>query len=270
MTSHFEIAGLVFEVRRGPRRKSLGLTVDRSGELVVHAPVGTTDSELQVWVSGKLLWVHRKLAQKREMLRDAHPPEFVSGESIFYLGRSHRLRIVEDASAALRFDGQWFELHRGARPKAAEHFQQWYMKEGATWLRARSAELERLSGQSATKVVVRDLGHRWGSCGRNRTLYFHWRLLQLPIRTIDYVTLHEQVHLLHHNHSRQFWNAMDGVLPDWRSRKEELERDWGRFARFAWAAKPLEIVPGGRRGNGQMKGYVEARTASQRQSRDDS
>jgi hypothetical protein len=52
-------------------------------------------------VSGKLLWIHRKLAQKREMVRDVFPPEFVSGESIFYLGRSYRLRIVDKARAPL-------------------------------------------------------------------------------------------------------------------------------------------------------------------------
>ncbi len=171
------------------------------------------------------------------------PPEFVSGESIFYLGRSYRLRIVDNACAPLRFDGEWFELRRNATPKAAQYFQRWFMDEGAGRLRSRSAELERRSGQTSSRVIVRDLGYRWGSCGKNRTLYFNWRLLQLPMHVIDYVVLHEQVHLLHHNHSKQFWKAMDSVLPDWPVRKEELERDWGRFARFALAA----IAPEGTR-----------------------
>ena len=148
--------------------------------------------------------------------------------------------------APLRFDGEWFELRLSATPKAAQHFQRWFMDEGAAWLRSRSSELERLSGQTSSKVIVRDLGFRWGSCGKNRTLYFNWRLLQLPVQVIDYVVLHEQVHLLHHNHSQQFWKAMDSVLPDWPIRKEELERDWGRFARFALAATPLGTAGGER------------------------
>jgi predicted metal-dependent hydrolase len=233
MTSHIEISGLVFEVRHGPRRRSLGLTVDRSGELVVHAPAATPEPELRTWVTSKLLWIHQKLAQKREMVRDVHPPEFVSGDSIFYLGRSYRLRIVDKARAPLRFDGEWFELRRDARPKAAQHFQRWFADEGGVRLRARSTELERRSGQAPKRVIVGDLGYRWGSCGKNGTLYFNWRLLQLPIQLIDYVILHEQVHLLHHDHSHRFWRSMDSVLPDWRIRKQELERDWARFARFA-------------------------------------
>jgi predicted metal-dependent hydrolase len=235
MNASLEISGLVFEVRRGPRRKTLCLTVDRSGELVIHAPLATQDAELRQWVAPKLLWVHQKLAQKRSMVRGVHPPEFVSGESIFYLGRSYRLKVVDWARVPLRFDGEWFELRRSVTPEAADHFQQWYTDEGAAWLRVRSAYLERLSGQTSSRVIVGDLGFRWGSCGKNGILYFNWRLLQLPIRVIDYVVLHEHMHLLHHHHSPAFWRALDSVLPDWRDRKGELERDWGRYARFALA-----------------------------------
>ena len=62
------------------------------------------------------------------------------------------------------------------------------MNEAAAWLRSRSAELERLSGQTSSKVTVRDLGYR---CDKNGTLYFNWRLLQLPVQVIDYVVVHE-------------------------------------------------------------------------------
>jgi len=130
----------------------------------------TSEAELQAWITPKLLWVHQKLAQKRALVRDVHPPEFVSGESIFYRGRSYRLRIVERSAVPLRFDGDLFELSRDATPKAAEHFQRWYMAEGAAWLRSRSTELERLRGQTGSKIVVGDLGFRWGSCGENGTL----------------------------------------------------------------------------------------------------
>jgi predicted metal-dependent hydrolase len=233
MNTTMAISGLVFEIRRGQRRKTLGLTVDRAGELVVHAPLDTSEAEVRQWVSGKLLWVHRKLAQKHALARNVHPPEFVSGESIFYLGRSYRLRIVDKARKPLQVDGEWFELRRGAVSTAADHFQQWYIDEGAAWLRTRSADLERLSGQTASEVIVCDLGFRWGSCGKSGTLYFNWRLLQLPVRIIDYVILHEQMHRLHYDHSTRFWKAMDRVLPDWEERKQECEREWGRYARFA-------------------------------------
>ncbi|MFG0243611.1 MAG: M48 family metallopeptidase [Phycisphaerales bacterium JB054] len=236
MTEQLEIAGLTFAVRRSTRRKTLELTVDRAGELVAYAPAETPESELSAWISSKLLWVHQKLAQKKALIGTVHPPEFVSGESIFFLGRSYRLRVVDRARSPLQLDGEWFLLRASSRSKAANHFQQWYMEQGECWLKERSRELERLTGQSPSTVVVGDLGFRWGSCGRNGALYFNWRLLQLPVRLIDYVVVHEQIHLLHHNHSPAFWQALECVLPDWQERKDELQFDWGRYARFALAA----------------------------------
>lgn len=235
MSERLDISGLAVDVRRSERRKTLSLTVDRAGDVVLHAPSETPEADLRKWVNTKLLWVHQKLAKKQALVRDVHPPEFVSGESIFYLGRSYRLRVVEESDEPLRLAGEWFELARRALPNAAEHFKRWYIQNGAAWLRDRSSDLQRLSGQSALGVVVGDLGFRWGSCGRNGTLYFNWRLLQLPVRIVDYVVLHEQVHLLHHNHSPAFWEALERVLPDWRSRRDELETEWGRYAKFALA-----------------------------------
>lgn len=237
MTEQLEIAGLKFSVRRSPRRKTLELVVDRAGDLVAYAPAETPDSELSHWISSKLLWVHQKLAQKRALVGTVHPPEFVSGESIFFLGRSYRLRVVESARAPLQLDGEWFVLRARSRAKAAAHFQRWYIDHGASWLKERSRDLERLTGQTPSMVVVGDLGFRWGSCGRNRALYFNWRLLQLPVRLIDYVVIHEQMHLLHHNHSPAFWQALGCVLPDWQERKDELQFEWGRYVRFALAAE---------------------------------
>ena len=99
-----EVGGLTFEVRRSLRRKTLGLTVDRGGELVIHAPENTTDHELTRWTRSKLLWVHRTLARKEALAPKVRAPEFVSGENFSYLGRNYRLKIVResDRASALR------------------------------------------------------------------------------------------------------------------------------------------------------------------------
>ena len=88
MNESLEVGGLTFEVRRSARRKTLGLTVDRGGELVIHATAAAGDEELARWTRSKLLWVHRKLALKEETAPRVREPEFVSGESFSYLGRS--------------------------------------------------------------------------------------------------------------------------------------------------------------------------------------
>jgi len=223
---------LKFEIRRSKRRKTLGLTVDRGGELVVHAPVTASKAELERWVQRKLLWVHQKIALKKEMEGSSHQPEFVSGETISYLGRNYRLKLVDNQNKPLRFNGHWFYLRKTDRPYAPSHFRKWYLETGTPWLRRRVGSWEPKAGATPSLISLRDLGFKWGSCGKNRNLFFNWRLLQLPLRLVDYVIVHELVHLLERNHTPEFRRIMDRVLPDWRERKAELELGWKQYSAF--------------------------------------
>ncbi len=79
MMETLEVDSLVFEVRRSTRRTTLELTVDRVGELVIHAPETSDARDLARWTRSKLLWVHGKLANKAEGTPRVRRPEFVSG-----------------------------------------------------------------------------------------------------------------------------------------------------------------------------------------------
>jgi predicted metal-dependent hydrolase len=223
MSETLEIGGLAFEVRRSDRRRTLGLTVDRDGELIMHAPLATSPDELAAWAGNKLLWVHRKLALKDGLTPKALAPEYVTGETFSYLGRRYRLGLVDEQKAALDFDGTRFLLRRDARP-ADVHFRQWYIAAGREWLTRRIDLLRLRTGPAPTRVLVRDLGYRWGSCGRDGALYINWRVLQLPVRLVDYVLVHELCHLVEPNHNQEFWRSLERALPDWQDRKAELHR----------------------------------------------
>jgi predicted metal-dependent hydrolase len=221
VTETLQVGELLFEVRRSARRKTLGLTVDRRGELVAHVPSSTPADEVAKWINKKLLWVYRKLALKREAVSPVRSPEYVSGEAYSYLGRRFSLKLIATQPAPLRFDGAQFTLRRNARP-AEDHFRRWYTERGNAWLNRRAAWLSRLTARKPSGVEVRDLGYRWGSCTRNSVLLFNWKILQLPIRLVDYVIVHELIHLEEPHHGPDFWRALDRAMPDWRDRKETL------------------------------------------------
>jgi predicted metal-dependent hydrolase len=221
MTETLQLGGLRFEVRRSERRQTLGLTVDRSGELVVHAPAETSLDELSQWTGKRLLWVHRKLAHKESAAPRVGSPEFVSGESFSYLGRRYRLKLVDSQERQLEFDGSRFTLRRDAwLPEPV--FRNWYIQVGREWVRRRVDMLSARTGGNPGRVEVRDLGFRWGSCGRNGILYFNWKVLQLPVRLVDYIITHELVHLAERHHGPAFWAALGRAMPDWQKRKEVL------------------------------------------------
>ncbi len=221
MNQILEIGGLVFEVRRSERRQTLGLTVDRTGELLAHAPAAASADEISNWIRPRLLWVHRKLALKARGAPNVRTPEYVSGEAFPYLGRRFRLKIVEKQTLPLQFRRSHFFLRHDARP-ADLHFRRWYIEAGTDWLRRRAHWLSRHTDSKPDRIEVRELGFRWGSCTKDRVLFFNWKVLQLPVRLIDYVILHELTHINQRRHDRVFWDAMARALPDWQSRKEEL------------------------------------------------
>ena len=74
-------------------------------------------------------------------------------------------------------------------------------------------------------MQIRELGNRWGSCNPKGDLYFHWRVALLPRSMIEYVTVHEMVHLVQPDHNQDFWNRVARAIPDWQERKSWLAKN---------------------------------------------
>ncbi len=233
MTDTLAVDGLTYELRRSPRRATIGITVDRDGSLILTAPEDCPEATIEETARKKQMWVHTKLAEKRLLFRPRAPKEYVTGEGFQYLGRSYRLLLVdaEDDSPtpALRLRGGWFELRRDERHRAGEHFVGWYTRNGEPWIRRRVGLLADRIGAEPASVSVRELGYRWGSCGPGGNLNFHWRTLCLPPRMVEYVIVHELVHLVEPHHGPGFWRRVERVIPDFADRKRWLAENGGRY-----------------------------------------
>jgi predicted metal-dependent hydrolase len=98
------------------------------------------------------------------------------------------------------------------------------------------AALSARTSRKPRRVEVRDLGFRWGSCGRHEVLFFNWKVLQLPVRLVDYVIAHELVHLVEGHHGPAFWAALGRAMPDWQNRKDALARQAKEYLVFGLSA----------------------------------
>lgn len=207
---------LTFELRESAQRRTLEIIVERDGDLVLATPPGVPAETLEQFIHENLVWVFTKLAEKEAQARPKSRREFVSGEGFYYLGRSYRLKVVDgmDGQSPLRLYRSRFELRRHAVPQAREHFIQWYAIHLRPVLDQHIAELVRRVGAEPLEIHIRDLGYRWGSRGRRRHVYFHWRVAMLPRRMIEYVVAHELIHLLERSHSPSFWERLERVIPD--------------------------------------------------------
>jgi len=132
------------------------------------------------------------------------------------------------------------KMAQGVSPEEAEakygenhdYYDSFFVPERARWayLQEKLNDATELYGSVLDKALGA-LGYNWGSCGKTGTVFFNWRLLQLPARLADYVICHELIHLRAHHHGPAFWALLDSVQPDWRERKDELA---GRAQTIRW------------------------------------
>ena len=218
----FQVDDLQFQVRRSARRRTMQITVERDGELVLSAPPEVDEAALRTFVLKRRFWVYTKLAEKDRLQRQVPRKEFVGGEGFLYLGRSHRLKLVDQQDVPLKLVAGRFCLRRDAVPAAREHYIRWYAERAKTWLANRVADYRSRMEVSPAGVKVQALGYRWGSCGKGDWLYFHWKAILLPARIAEYVVVHEIAHLHEPHHTPAFWLRVERAMPDYAQRKAWL------------------------------------------------
>ncbi|MCP4571823.1 MAG: M48 family metallopeptidase [bacterium] len=215
------VGDLELEVRRSGRRNAVQITVDRGGELVITAPADCPASTMEDFVREKRFWIYTKLAEKALLEQPVGARRFVSGEGFPYLGRSYRLLLVDEQNAPLKLERGRFRLRRAAAAAGREHFIRWYRTHAQPWLERRVGLMAPRIDVRVAEVRVLDLGFRWGSCGKG-TVNFHWAVILLPPRIVDYVIVHELVHLHEQHHTPEFWRRVERAMPDYERRKAWL------------------------------------------------
>lgn len=211
--STLTIDDLEFELRLSPRRRSVQITVDRGGELVLIAPEECSRDVIESFVRSRRMWIFTKLAEKEALRHPAPAKMFVNGEGLRYLGRSYRLLFVDEQDVPVKLAGGRFRVRRSDATRAREHMVAWYTVHGEAWISARLSRFCARVGVSIEDLHVKDLGYRWGSCGTTG-LNFHWATITLPPGVVDYVIVHELAHLEHPDHGERFWAAVERALPN--------------------------------------------------------
>ncbi|MCU0533932.1 MAG: M48 family metallopeptidase [Hydrococcus sp. Prado102] len=215
---------LDFDLRRSNKRRTVGITVERDGQLILCAPPEVPLETLEQIVESRRFWIYSKLLKKEALNPPVVAKEYVSGEGFYYLGRSYRLKLVDEVQSQvpLRLHQGRFYLHRSLAAKGRELFIALYRAHLKPYLEAKVTDLIPRVGANPNSIQVRELGNRWGSCTPRGNLYFHWRVAMLPHQAIEYAIVHEMIHLLEPQHDRNFWELVERLLPDYLERKNWL------------------------------------------------
>lgn len=222
---------ITFTLRHQPSRAvpRVAIHVEPDGSVQVDAPSAAPMAEVLAAVKKRSRWICQHVNAARARLAHVLPREYVSGESLHYLGRRYRLKVIIDpaASADARMCGAFITVrvpeHDSSSIRLA--LDSWYRK------RARDVFAQRLQVIAEPLQWVHELPfmrlqfmkRQWGSCSPSGRITLNPWLVTAPREAIDYVLLHEMCHLKHHNHSPAFYSTLDRHMPDWRKIKERLD-----------------------------------------------
>lgn len=205
---------LVYTTVRSVKRKKLTITVERDSSVVVLAPKGATDEDIDRVVQSKREWLFEKLQHAPKYQDRPHAPgkEVVSGESALYLGREYRMTLTNAPEGEVVFD-RAFLIPQGDRLQTRQAFRNWYRKQATTIILPRVSRYAEELGVKVAEAAIVDNRLRWGSCTTKNNIRLNWRLIKAPMAVIDYVIVHELAHLLEANHTPDFWNIVRAKLP---------------------------------------------------------
>ncbi|MCH7414334.1 M48 family metallopeptidase [Belliella sp. R4-6] len=205
-------------------RKTLNISVERDRSIVVRAPHYLTPEKIDKMVQSKRQWIKEKLnhAQKYPLITETK--EFVSGETLMYLGKNYQLLVVDEEFEGIEFD-QRFKISRANQPKANELFKKWYLKQALIKIEPLATKYAKNLGVKYNQFKTSEMKYRWGSCTPANNIIFNWRIIKAPMYVLEYLVAHELVHLIENNHTPRFWNILSIQVPNYEKAKNWLKKN---------------------------------------------
>lgn len=212
--------------------KNLNLRIRKDGSVFVSANVAVPVDEIDEFVCNKASYVLNAIAKFEEMAQyRPQPKQYVSGETFYVQGRGLRLQLSQAPKDSIISDGVYiylavkdpndFEKKRRMVNRFLDQQCQAVFGEVMDEL----YPMFRKYGVEKPSLRIREMETRWGSClVKKGIVTLNKRLLEAPRNCIEYVLMHELCHFIHPNHSKQFYSFLAMLMPDWKERKQFLDR----------------------------------------------
>ena len=148
-------------------------------------------------------------------------------ENVKYLGKNYRLKIIQSEDECVKLQRGYIQIFikdKNNFEKKKMLLNEWYLLKSQNYFKKIIAKYSNLLNVNIQNIRIRQMKTRWGSCNSAKSyINLNTELIKKPSNTIEYVIFHELVHLIHPNHSREFYNYLSTYMPDWKKRKERLE-----------------------------------------------
>jgi predicted metal-dependent hydrolase len=208
-----------------------------NGRVKIAAPLRMDVETIRIFAISKLGWIKRQQTKLRNQEREA-PREYISRESHYYLGVRYLLKVVErdsKPSVAIMHDNLILQVKPDTNAEQRQILlQEWYRAQLKALVPHYIAKWEKIMGVQVSEFGIKKMKTKWGTCNiEAKRVWINLELAKKPLECLEYIVVHEMVHLLERSHNARFIAYMNQFLPQWRSLKEALNRlpvghlDWG-------------------------------------------
>ncbi|MCK4705642.1 MAG: M48 family metallopeptidase [Gammaproteobacteria bacterium] len=200
------------------------------GRVRVAVPMHIKDDVIRLTVMDKLTWI-RKQQVRLAKLPAPTSREMISGEYHYYLGESYPLEVIERQGKHELVLQNNSQLLLYVRPdtdvdKRVLVLTEWYRQQIKALLPELIQKWEPIVGVKVEEWAIKKMKTRWGTCNINSSrIWLNLELMKKPMECLEYVLVHEMVHLLERYHNKNFKAYMDRFMPDWRLLDEVLKRE---------------------------------------------
>ncbi|MBS6507858.1 MAG: M48 family metallopeptidase [Paraclostridium bifermentans] len=212
------------------KRKTMSLEIKRDGIINVIAPNGLDKTFIVDKVKNKSDWIIKKLDEIEVLNNNRYIRSYESGDIFLYLGNEYILEVLVDksiigTSVSLENNKLIVRSNSNNKDVIQRALKNWYTDETLGIVKERINYYKLFFEDTVTSIKIKDQKSRWASCTYKNEILFNLRCSMMPIQIIDYIVVHEMCHMEHRNHSKDFYLAVERILPDYKERVKWLKNN---------------------------------------------
>lgn len=210
------------------KRKTLSLTINENAELIIRAPKRLSIEKIQDFINEKENWINRKKRLIENQIKDVTS----NHNKLLYLGNLFPINVEQNASKELFFTGEEFIANSIEPDSLSLSIKKWYKNKFKEIALPRVAYFANKHNLMVNQVRIKNQKTMWGSCSSKNNINLNYLLLMAPMGVIDYVIVHELVHTIHRNHSTEFWDSVESIMPEFQEHKRWLKKNGYKLRRI--------------------------------------
>ena len=210
------------------KRKTLSLTINENAELIIRAPKRLSIEKIQDFINEKENWINRKKRLIKNQIKDVTS----NHNKLLYLGNLFPINVEQNASKELFFTGEEFIANSIEPDSLSLSIKKWYKNKFKEIALPRVAYFANKHNLMVNQVRIKNQKTMWGSCSSKNNINLNYLLLMAPMGVIDYVIVHELVHTIHRNHSTDFWDSVESIMPEFQEHKRWLKKNGYKLRRI--------------------------------------